>query len=692
MSYGLKYTSTAPSKSDDIYQINVYERDYVGAVIEWELGSPGLQRSYLASSDDVLEPFLASTLTVNLVQGEEYNLPDVTTFDDRKYYGELKKNSVVIFKGFLLNDSISLPFTTGHQYINLTFTDGIGILKDVELIMPIDNFTNSLNTSKLISLLDVVLICIKSLEYDVNINIATSIFAQGMDDRGDGTQYEPLSQAYLPIRDFLKTDETFISCYEALEMILKSFGAQLLQDNGEFWFVSQYERDSPNLYFTKYNQDGTLISSGLRSNSVTVGTYPTEPYFVNGDQNKILKKGFNKIVLQNPNEYAVEMLANPNLIIGDPLSTDYWTIDSPFFTNYVVTGPANFPFFRSDITSAVGGSFTGVSSNTQFNVNIYDTITFAFNLRAYGTTTNKPDAFVQIRISDGTDLYYWSTLSSGENGWIKNAGGTDVYYKVPAQSTLNGTSVSITTTGCPVNGVVFLAVYFIKNETNDLADYGQFSCTLVTPAAPYNSISALGSVGTLSGANFILASPYTFDLGRKAKLIISDFPIDNAIYVDIVSQSGLNLTFASAPKTPYTVFIITQDFQYETSTEIKIGTEGIPYSIKGVLLDSTGAPLIGWYRYGNINVFASLFDLVNKLYANQYAYNQINVDGTIYSIRDSVSSFTFFDATDGYNINEKRYVIGNMNIDYIENEMSGTFLEVNNDDIQLVRYNVYNKK
>jgi hypothetical protein len=70
----------------------------------------------------------------------------------------------------------------------------------------------------------------------------------------------------------------------------------LKQDNGEFWFVSQYERDNANLYFTKYDLDGNVLSSGLRSNSISVGSYPSEPYFINNVQTKILKKGFKSII------------------------------------------------------------------------------------------------------------------------------------------------------------------------------------------------------------------------------------------------------------------------------------------------------------------------------------------------------------------------------------------------------------
>lgn len=688
MSYGLKYTSIASSKSDDLYTLKVYERNYTGSVIEWELGSPALQKSYLASSDDALEPFLASTLTVNLIQAETFQLPDVTTFDDRKYLVELVKDSNIIYKGFLINDSISLPFTTGNQYINLSFTDGIGILKSIELIMPLNDDPVSLNTADLVSLLDVVLISIRSLEYDININISSSIFASGMNDRGDGTQYEPLSQSYLPIRDFLKTDETFISCYDALEMILKAFGAQLIQDNGEFWFVSQYERDNPNLYFTKYDLDGNVLSSGLRSNTVSVGSYPIEPYFVNNDQNKILKKGFNKITLQNPNEYAVEMLANPNLTIGTLLLADYWTIDTPTYTTFV---HSNLPYFASDLTGSgiTVGSFTGVTSNTNFKINEDDILTFSYDVYvSNGPDEDNASTLAYVMVTDGTDNYYWTSDANNNGYWLKNAGGDDRYFK----SSPNATTVNVTTDGSPIDGTVYLGVFLIKGVTNQGAQYGEFGCSVKSAYGSYNAISTLGSVGTLSGSTITLAFPYTFDLGRKLKLVERDSPIENSIYANLLSQSGLTLTLTNAPRTGFTTYIVSQDFQYEKTSEIKIGTTGLSKSLKGVLVSIDGTPLIGWYRYGISGVFASLFDLLNIIYANQFAYNQINIDGSIYSISDSISSFIFVDSTNGYNVTNKRYVIGNMTIDYVANEMSGTFLEVNKEDISVARYNIYNKK
>lgn len=700
MSYGLKYIGSAISKDELTYTINVYERDYVGSVTTWQMAVNPFVKSYLAESDSLIDPFLPSTLEVNIAQSESFSLPDVQTFDDRKYYAELVSGSDVYFRGFLLNDSISLPFTTGEHYINMKFTDGLAILKNIEFPAPLNNSPISLDTSKLVSLLDVVLICIRALEYDVNINIATSIFANGMLDRGDGIVNEPLSQSYLPLRDFLKTKTTFLSCYECLEVILRSFQAQIIQDEGEFWFVSQYERDNAStvfnsLYFTKYDQDGNVVTSGRKRVGVNVNAYPTEPYFIDNSQNKILRKGFNNVVLINPNEYAKEMLANPNLIIGDGTAADYWTIDTPTYTTYILPGAADLPYYTTDMTSGAIGpnTLSGVFSDTNFDVNIGDSINFSFFIDGGGgPQTTLPDALASIILDDGTDLYYWATNANGDVGWVKNAGGNDVYYQVAAQSTLNGTRTSVRTTAVPVAGTITVGIYLKKNVSNSLASYGQFSCTVESSLGSYQSVSALGSVGTLSGSTITLATAYTFNEGRKLKLIIRDSPLENAIYSTLVTQAGLTLTLDASPRTGYTVFIVTQDFQYKQETEIKIGITGRSLSLSGVLLDSNGVAWGGWYRFGQVEAYDSLFDLLNIIYANQLAYNQINMEGVVYSIRPSISSFSFSDPTDGYDVTGKWYLFGNMSINYTENTMNGIFLEVNGDDVDVTRYNIYNSK
>ena len=663
----------------------MYERSYSGSTSTWVLGTPAFQKSFIASSDEVTEPFLASTLQVNLLQTDPYDLPDTQTFDDRKYYAELVEGANKIYKGFLINDSISLPFTTGNHYINLSFTDGVGLLKNIEFI------PDSYDTNASMSLLDIVLGSIKAMEYDGTnyVNIATSIFASGMDDRGDGTQYEPLSQSYLPIRDLLKTDGTYISCYDALELVLRAFQAQLLQSNGEWWFVSQYERDSSTLYYTQYDTEGNLISSGNKSNSVTINN---DPYFIDNSQNKILRKGFNKVTLTNPNQYAVNMLSNPNLIIGDGTQADYWTIDNPTYTNYILGGGI-LPIFRTDMVGVSPIVVSGVTSDTNFNVNTGDTITFGmFMTGGGGPLTTAPDAAVTIIVDDGTDLYYWATNADGENAWAKNVGGDLIYYQIPPQSTLNGTTVNITTTGCPVSGEVSLGVWVKAGLTNTLAEFGQFSATVQSYFGQYKTISSLGAVGTLGGSTILLASSYGFVPGRKLKLIVRDMLIENAIYVDLVSQIGLILTISPAPNTGYTVFIVTQDFQYESETEIKIGTAGISRSLSGVLTDSVGNVWVGWYRYGVTEAYGSLFDLLNIIYANQLAYNQINIEGTVYGLSEDINSYTFADSTNGYNITDKRYVLGNTTTDYIGNTVQATFLEVNATNVTVARYNVYDSK
>ena len=51
---------------------------------------------------------------------------------DREARGRLYKNGQTIFDGWLRPDSISYPLNTDYLIINLSFTDGLGLLKGTE--------------------------------------------------------------------------------------------------------------------------------------------------------------------------------------------------------------------------------------------------------------------------------------------------------------------------------------------------------------------------------------------------------------------------------------------------------------------------------------------------------------------------------------------------------------------------------
>jgi hypothetical protein len=135
-----------------------------------------------------------------------------------------------------------------------------------------------------------------SLNFPTTPNLMTSCsyYALDMNDRGDGTQYEPFSQTYLPLRTFKNEDYTYENSYDVLDKIVRSFGCRLFQAGGKWWIVAVNEFANTSNYFTQYNYLGAVVSSGSNLNTLsTIQGYSANKsglYFINNDQIKLILK------------------------------------------------------------------------------------------------------------------------------------------------------------------------------------------------------------------------------------------------------------------------------------------------------------------------------------------------------------------------------------------------------------------
>ena len=135
MSYGLKYQSTFDSFQPLLsYQIFIYAKDYTGSPIDLILsGNPAIHEW---QDDDPKAPIKGSTLKVSiLTKDSEVKLTDFYSEDDYGFGLELRRveTDELLFQGYLLqDDSQELQVDFTHE-IQLTFTDGLGLLKDITL-------------------------------------------------------------------------------------------------------------------------------------------------------------------------------------------------------------------------------------------------------------------------------------------------------------------------------------------------------------------------------------------------------------------------------------------------------------------------------------------------------------------------------------------------------------------------------
>lgn len=633
MAYGLKYQLIGQNKGGYTITCYIYE-DGASSSNTLRCDFQPFVQNILSQTDDIFAPVVASELVVKANITDSGGLiPDFTTNNDRKYWCKLKATAGTddweLFQGFILTDNVSVPFTTGFIGLQFPITDGLAMLKNI----PYEPTDPDINVSE--TLLNVVLNCLNKigLPEGYYVNICTSIFATGMNNRGDGEQYEPLSQIYyyprnwqnsptLPVKGVQNTD-TYISCYDVLQRIALSFGCHVKQSGAEFYFASISEQAGATIYYTRYDETGTIISYGPLDPKRVIEPYSTteDIFFIDNQQTKILRKGFPDLQLKCPAEYAPQFIYNgtmPTFTAGVP---DEWTFDDTHGTLGTCTEATWGPY--TGVELYCGTNYVTLVPNSVGKVYGNEEIKLSFIMKALTISTGIPGIAVEIKIDiGGGHQYKWKKDTGEDEGYWAYDFATG-FYNVAASST-QLTNVNITTTPAPAAGDLYITFKVQAGST--------------TPTT------------FIAWVILTLTGPYSYRL------------IKNTV----------------------------TDPTYQKVVELPLGAacDYLDYAQTGSLLKSDGTCWEDWYRYGITETKQELMRCVYQNYYNILSLPSINISGNIWGLFQSgirpTQPFTAFEVTDRsgiLSVTGKSYLIGNGSIDYIDNTISATLLETSDTDI-----------
>lgn len=652
MAYNLKYKLTAATKNDKIAIVEMYIDDTVDEVIEYPAVS--IQLQYLPKSDNIYEPIYASQLNVTMdVTDDQENLPNFTTLDDRKYLVKLFIDEKIYWQGWVLSDLVQYSFTTGRKQLSFNAIDGLGMLDYIPFPYTETNISGNSKLSPH-SVLYFLYICLAQIGFPAGLNLFTacSYYATGMSNRADGSQYEPFNQSYLRPVYFQNSDETYENCLSVLTKILKSFGCKLYQANGQWKIMAINEfAAAPYFaytYYTLYGPTGTLITSGTFNTLSEIQPYTGNTsglYFVDNSQFKIFKKGYNNFNYNYEISYAPNYISNYNL---KSLTSGF-----PTLWNYFSQGTGGSvavvskPYEASDwfdITLGANGvgftAFSEVNTSLDGYVTANDKISYTqtFYAQTVDLAVPKKRGQLQIQITGigiGAPIYYYN-----KNGEWQSAATLpyDNYYEIEPVQEDKINSVSILTPPIPINGTLSIT-YLLTREIADCATnvkVGSFGLTFQSPLSKINSTSII-------------------DANNQYKLEM-DLPLGYPIYDgDGVDRTQANMAYGT-----------------------------IQQNIDGNFVSATG-----WYRYGPYSAPTDgLSQIIMKEYINNYRRNLINVDCNIFGISTSNGYFAAnkllkildTDAAQ-INIEDNRYMTGNMTIDIVNCETQATLLDISNEEI-----------
>ena len=651
MAYNLKYQITAANKNDKIAVVEMYIDDTVASVIEYPATS--IQLEYIPKSDDIYEPIYASQLNVSIdVTDNQDNLPDFTTLNDRKYLVKLKIDGSVYWQGWVLSDNVQYSFTTGRKGLSFNAIDGLGMLDYIPFTYTETNVAGNTKLSPQ-SVLYFLYNCLAKIGFPTGLNLYTacSYYASGMQNRDNGSQYEPFNQSYLRPVYFQNNDETYENCLEILTKILKSFGCKIYQANGKWMIIAVNEFAAypyfAYTYYTEYNASGTLVTSGTFNTLSEIQAYignTSGVYFTDNSQVKLFKKGYNNFNYKYDITYSNNYISNPNL---KSLTSGFPTLWQTFSQG--VGGSVsvvNKPYEASDwfnITLGANGvgfiAFSEVHTGLVGYVTANDKINYSQTF--YSQTPQKVRGQIQISVTgigSGAPQYYINKDGVWQNASVAPL---DNYYEVDQVGEfdeLKINSVNINTPPIPVNGTLSV-MYMLTNDIVNCATnvkIGGFELTFESPLTK-------------------IASTSIVDENNQYQLNI-DLPLGYPIYDD----DGVNRVQAN--------------MAYGTIQQL----------VSGNYVSATG-----WYRYGPYNAPTDgLSQTIMKEYINNYRRNLINIDCNLFGITTSNGNFAankllkILDTDPAQiNIQNKRYMTGNMTIDIVNCQTQATLLDISNVEI-----------
>lgn len=220
------------------------------------------------------------TLSIWTEEGDDITWETFITAEHDEWKLLVVIDSQRYFEGFITPDEGNSPFQDKPYEVIIKATNGLALLKDIDLVD--FNGNKFTGTNRII---DYIAGALKQTGLSLGIRTYCNYYNSSFDNRSFGTSNEMFNQAYLEYRTFLKTAVDFVSCYDALVIILDKF-CRLEYWNG-YWVIKniaelQYYPDKN--YYVDYNSAGGVISSAEDTHNHHQIGKSVDLYPINEDQ------------------------------------------------------------------------------------------------------------------------------------------------------------------------------------------------------------------------------------------------------------------------------------------------------------------------------------------------------------------------------------------------------------------------
>jgi hypothetical protein len=526
MAHELYYTAHFSNEQSQDVEIFFYKKDAVPAgtvenyeILACETTDNSKGQSKYDSTVIVRELFLllfttdADSITWETFVSSEHDTWKIEAKVDGQFY----------FEGFIVPDEGNAPFQDKPYEIPIRATNGLALLKSVELSDWAGDPFDGEHT-----LIEYIAGALKKTGLDLSIRIYCGYFHLSMLNKGNGLQYDMFNQAMLDYRTFQKDPTTFVSCYDALMIILDKF-CRLEYWNG-MWVIqnlAELQYLPVNNYYVDYTSTGSVSGYAQdSSNHAQVGK-DVDIYPIHEDQSIYARYAVKSVLTRYSYTPWPEVPKNNRFERGTEFETgtalDEDDIDNDSDTSEVIGTykkftipnwefgkilspiPANFPF---PLTTPDGNAYVKSVYNS-FGVEIQRKVVIETPASGFhwlrseaipvkreskvrislkkkfaadftgGSDTATTAALAYIVDDSGTQFWGLSTASPGGSipagKWVHNSLSQLVIQYVEDQDSRKYAGLDITSMAIPSDGNLFIVFNCGTGPVGATQDYANFN-------------------------------------------------------------------------------------------------------------------------------------------------------------------------------------------------------------------------
>tara|TARA_R110000772_G_scaffold153261_1_gene264244 strand:+ start:13603 stop:15777 length:2175 start_codon:yes stop_codon:yes gene_type:complete len=203
---------------------------------------------YEGINENKYSPLLTSALGFSLEVGDDEAETDLfykNLFSGEEFRFKIEitdQDGALLWAGFLLPDEYSEPYTVGTFYPKFKATDGLGVLKGLDLP---DTFYRARN-----SISKIIADCLSLIPLEFEIWISP-----GIENGGAGSRLDLL----YPHGSSWVEGESKKSAYDVLTDVLNGIGATLYQQSGRWYVIGYSGKGSEYITYQKYTFEGVYL-------------------------------------------------------------------------------------------------------------------------------------------------------------------------------------------------------------------------------------------------------------------------------------------------------------------------------------------------------------------------------------------------------------------------------------------------